>query len=300
MVKNEHINGLGGIRFMRYVLSVEGLSKKYPNFSLNNVSLNIEKGKIMGFIGQNGAGKSTTINSIVGITPFDKGVVRINELDICSEEAKVKQVVGYVGENVNLYSNSLAVENYRFIKRFYTNWDDAYFKKLIKYFNVDLSKKIKDLSKGTKIKFYLALALAHHPEILVMDEPTSGLDPVIRDEILDIFYDLAKREGTTILFSSHITEDIVKIADDITYIYNGTILLTDTKKNILENYKRVEFLNKIPNFAEHINLKRKNSIIVDDFEKFTKRYSIKNNKNQIKVHSTSLDEVLLFAMEGGR
>lgn len=227
------------------ILRIDRLEKKYETFALQNISFEMPRGSIMGFIGQNGAGKSTTIKSILNIIPFDGGTITVKGMDSVRDEIKVKEIIGYVGENANLYGEVKARQLYKFVKKFYAKWDDAFFFQLAEQFRLDLNKQVNDFSKGTRVKLALAFALAHHPELLVLDEPTSGLDPVVRNELLDILVDIVKTEGSSVFFSSHITEDITKIADFVTYIDNGQILLSETKKNVLGAYKDIHTLDEI-------------------------------------------------------
>lgn len=278
------------------MLQITGLCKSYKRFSLKNINLSVKKGDIMGFIGPNGAGKSTTIKSILTIHPFDKGQILINNMDNVKNEQAVKQIIGYIGEQSNLYTDVSALNIYKFVKKFYFKWDDTVFNKLIKQFNLDLSKKIKELSKGTCMKFLLALALSHHPELLILDEPTSGLDPVVRDELLNILLDISHKEGSTIFFSSHITEDIVKIANNVTYINNGEILLIDSKNNVLQNYKKIEFATKVPDsLIKHFKFYKNNTAIVDNLPNFMANCP-QDLKNDSKISSAALDDILLFVI----
>jgi ABC-2 type transport system ATP-binding protein len=284
---------LGGIMNTNLSLSVKGLNKKYQTFSLKDINIDVPKGSIMGFIGPNGSGKSTTIKSILNIIPFHGGEILVNGLDNVKNNIIVKQTIGYVGEQVNLYSEVPAFQIYKFVKKYYSTWDEAYFNKLVSVFKLDLSKKIKELSKGTAIKFLLTLALSHHPELLVLDEPTSGLDPVIRAEVLEIILDHVKKENSSVFFSSHITEDIVKVADYVTYINNGQILLTDKKVNVLNNYRKLEFAEGIPDrLVNYLTFVRDNIAIVDDFDQFKLKWHA--DLDLANVRNAGLDDILLF------
>ena len=185
------------------VLNVRNLCKVYPSFQLRDVTFDLEPGAIMGLIGANGAGKSTTIRCITGQTVFEKGDVVLNELNLKKNPKEFKSKIGYVCENIDIYSSVRAKEFYEFVKSFYINWDDIRFKKLIEDFELNLNQRIKTYSKGMRVKLHLAIALSHRAEILIMDEPTSGLDPVIRSQMLQILMEEIKQSQSALLFSTH-------------------------------------------------------------------------------------------------
>lgn len=219
------------------ILKVSGLVKKYEGFTLDNINLEIPKGYIMGFVGQNGAGKSTAIKCIMNLIPFDKGAVEIFGLDNRTNTDLIKNRVGYVSEEHYFYEGMTVGWTADFFGSFYSNWDGEYYGRLLKKFDVDAGKKVGELSKGMKMKLSLALALGHRPEFLILDEPTSGLDPVIRNELLELFLEIVQDENHSIFFSSHITSDIEKIADFVTVIDNGKVILSDEKDSILQNWR---------------------------------------------------------------
>lgn len=207
------------------VLSVKGLCKSYSGFSLENVSFEIKKGTIMGFVGRNGAGKSTTLKSILNLVHMDKGRVDFFGLDLKEHERAIKQRIGYTGGAVNFYKKKRIKQIVEITKSFYENWDDEICGKYMKLFSLDMEKTPSELSEGMKVKLSLVLALSHGAELLILDEPTSGLDPVSRSELLEIFR-LLKAKGISILFSTHIITDLEKCADEITYIRNGKLIYT--------------------------------------------------------------------------
>lgn len=218
------------------ILEVNNLKKTYKDFTLNNISFTLERGYIMGFIGPNGAGKSTTIKLIMNLLHKDNGDIKIFGLDNLKHEKEVKNRIGFVYDE-NYYYEDLTMESMKkIISPFYSKWDEVSFKEYMKEFDLDPKKKIKTLSKGMKMKFSLAIALSHNAELIIMDEPTSGLDPVFRREILDILYSLIQDENKSVFFSTHITTDLEKIADYITFINNGNIVFSKPKDEILESY----------------------------------------------------------------
>ncbi|MCM1578867.1 MAG: ATP-binding cassette domain-containing protein [Ruminococcus sp.] len=218
------------------ILEVKDLCKKYPSFTLGSVSFDVSQGSVTGFIGRNGAGKSTTLKSILGLVHPDSGEVNFFGKNFRENEKEIKREIGYVSGGSFFYPNKPLKAVTAVTKRFYENWDDELFKSYTEKFSLDVNKTHSRLSEGMKIKYALALALSHHAKLLILDEPTSGLDPISRDELLDIFNELAK-EGTTIFFSTHITSDLEKSADSIIYIRQGKIAAQDTLKGFTERYK---------------------------------------------------------------
>ena len=218
------------------VLLIENLNKKYPTFSLKDVSFAVKPGEIMGFIGRNGAGKTTTLKSIMNLIHYESGKISAFDKDMTEYELENKQRIGFALSELNYYPNKTIRQLMNVTKRFYKNFDEEKFNQVCKLFNLNLDKKLEELSSGMKVKYSVAIALSHHAELLILDEPTSGLDPVSRDEILDIFREIVKNKDRAILFSTHITSDLDKCASNITYIHNGEILYTGTKKDFVNSY----------------------------------------------------------------
>lgn len=218
-------------------LDVKNLNKQYPNFRLKDVTFQLEKGYIMGFIGSNGAGKTTTIKSILNLVRADSGEVRIWGKNMVGHELELKQEIGYAFGGVDFYTRSKMKSLTGVIRKFYRNWDDATYNAYLKRFKLDENKKISELSTGMKVKYNLALALSHGAKFLVLDEPTSGLDPVARDDLLEVFQELVAGGEISILFSTHITSDLEKCADFITFIENGQIIQSAEKEQFIESYR---------------------------------------------------------------
>ncbi|MCQ6560511.1 ABC transporter ATP-binding protein [Paenibacillus mendelii] len=218
-------------------LDIKKLNKKYEHFHLKNVSFQLEKGYIMGFIGANGAGKTTTIKSILNLIRMDSGEIHILGKNMSEHEVELKQEIGSAFGDINFYTRSKIKTLTNVIKTFYRNWDDDTYYKYLKKFNLIEDKKIAELSTGMKVKYSLALALSHGAKLLILDEPTSGLDPVARDNLLDIFQELVEDGEISILFSTHITSDLEKCADYITYIHNGQIINSAEKEEFIDMYR---------------------------------------------------------------
>jgi ABC-2 type transport system ATP-binding protein len=222
------------------VLTIDNLNKRYEKFQLKNVSFSVEQGRIMGFIGRNGAGKTTTMKSMLNLVHTESGSIRFFGLDMREHEFEIKQRIACIFGAASFYTQSKLSAIADVTRRFYPAWDEACYRSYLERFELDPEKKIKQLSQGMSIKFALALALSHHAELFILDEPTSGLDPVSRDELLGIFEELVDKEGASILFSTHITSDLDKNADDITYIQNGEIVASQKKAAFVDAYRLVE------------------------------------------------------------
>lgn len=222
------------------ILKVCNLQKTYPAFHLDNVSFCLEKGKITGFIGRNGAGKSTTLNSLLNFVHPDSGEILFFDQKFSEHETEIKQRIGFVSSGVNYYSKKKLKKISNVTKSFYQNWDDVAYRKYMTLFQLDENKTPSQLSAGMKVKYALTLALSHNADLLILDEPTSGLDPVSRDDLLDVFMGLCEK-GKTILFSTHITSDLDKCADNIIYIKSGKVIAETTVKEFENSYKIVSF-----------------------------------------------------------
>ena len=221
---------------MNEVLNLENVCKTYPSFSLKNVSFSVKPGEIMGFIGRNGAGKTTTLKSIMNLVHYESGKISAFDKDMTANELENKQRIGFALSELNYYPNKTIRQLMNVTKRFYKNFDEKKFDEVCKLFNLNIDKKLEELSSGMKVKYSVAVALSHHAELLILDEPTSGLDPVSRDEVLDIFREIVKSGERAILFSTHITSDLDKCASNITYIHDGEILYSGTKKDFVNSY----------------------------------------------------------------
>lgn len=224
---------------MNDVLTIRGLTKRYEKFTLDNVSFSVQKGEIMGFIGRNGAGKTTTLKCLLNFVHPDSGTVSFFGENFADKELDIKSRIGFVSGGVDYYPRKKLRAITDVTRRFYPNWDAEAYQRYLEQFHLDEGKSPTELSAGMKVKYNLALALSHHAELLILDEPTSGLDPVSREELLDIFLALSQ-EGTSILFSTHITSDLDKCADRITYIHNGHIIASEGIADYVHAYRAVE------------------------------------------------------------
>ena len=220
----------------------EGVSKKYPHFTLDNINLDLPTGAIMGFIGANGAGKSTTIRILMGLVHQDRGAVNVLGHAMPAEQAAAKLDIGFVSEDMRLYGSATLAWHMGFIRSIYPQWDQPYAESLLQRFDLKPQQKIKGLSHGQRVKAALLLALARRPRLLVLDEPTTGLDPVARHEVLGELMAVLANEERTILFSSHNTLDVEQISDQITFIDRGRIIASDNKEIFLDRWRRLRLM----------------------------------------------------------
>jgi ABC-2 type transport system ATP-binding protein len=225
-------------------LSVQfkGVNKKYPHFALENIDLELPTGSIMGFIGANGAGKSTTIRILMGLVHQDHGAVQVLGHSMPSQQAQAKLDIGFVSEDMRLYGAATLAWHMDFLRPIYPRWDQPYADKLVRSFDLKPQQKIKGLSHGQRVKAALLLALARRPRLLVLDEPTTGLDPVARHEVLQELMAVLADEDRTILFSSHNTLDVEQISDQITFIDRGRIIDSDDKEAFLDRWRRLRLV----------------------------------------------------------
>lgn len=217
------------------IVTVQKLTKKYPDFRLKEVSFSLEKGKITGFIGRNGAGKTTTMKCMLNLVHPDSGEIRFFDKPIFQNETELKQRIGYSTGTINWYPRKKLREIVQVMQRFYDTWDEEAYEKYRRLFGLDETKAPLEMSEGMKVKCNLLLALSHRAEILILDEPTSGLDPFSRTELLELFLEI-KKQGVAVFFSTHIISDIEKCADDILYILNGYNLDKMSKKEFIQTY----------------------------------------------------------------
>lgn len=287
------------------ILEVEALVKRYDRFTLGPVSFSIPRGYIMGFVGQNGAGKSTTIKCIMNLTDFEAGNIRIFGLDSRRDCLTVRNRIGYVSEDQYFYEDMTVEWTSSFVAGFYPEWDWQYFNSLTKKFELDGRKKIKELSKGMKVKLSLAQAMAHRPELLILDEPTSGLDPVVRADLLEVFMDIIQDERCSIFFSSHITSDIERVADYVTVIDHGKLVLSRDKNSLLENYKVVKADNRYcaPEICDCMTGIKRNDMgfsgLVQDIRRFEGKFRQVFPQGSFKSEKVNLDEILVRVARKG-
>ena len=224
---------------MDYILELHDVAKSYDDFSLEKVNFSLEKGCVMGLIGTNGAGKTTLIHIMLGLIKKYTGTVKIFGMDIREHEREVKDLCGFILDDNPFIENISAKSNARIFGPYYSKWDEEKFFSYCEKFQINVKKPIKKLSQGTIIKLQLAFALSHDAKLFIFDEPSAGLDPVFRRELIDIMYDLLIDGERSILFSTHLTNDLDGIADYLTMIHNGNQLFSMTKEDLTSNYQLV-------------------------------------------------------------
>ena len=275
-------------------IEINGLTKKYDGFTLDKLSFNVPKGSIMGFIGQNGAGKSTTINTILNIVKADEGSIKVMGLDHIKDENEIKRNIAAVFDELP-FNEQLNANDIDFIfQDLFEDWDSETYFGYLDRFALPRKKKFGQFSKGMKMKLQIASALSHGAKLLIMDEATTGLDPVVRNEILDIFLEYLQDEDNSILMSSHITSDLEKIADSVTFIDKGKLLLTGYKDDILDSHGILKCTKK--DFAEieksdFISARLTDfgaDVMVADRRAAAKKYS------GITIDKTTLEDIMLF------
>jgi len=283
---------------MENILEVKNLNKKYDSFELNDINISLPKGMIMGLIGENGAGKSTTIKSILNIINTNSGDIKIFGKDNQKYEKQIKEDIGVVLDDSFLSDYLNPTDINKIMKNIYKNWDEKLYFKYIKDFKLPLNKPSKDFSSGMKMKLKIATALSHHPKLLILDEPTSGLDPVARADILDIFQDFIQDEEHGIFVSSHITSDLEHIADYITFIHEGEIILSNSRDELLESYGIArcteEEFNKIgkDDFIKYKKNKYEYDVLVKDKFEFRKKYNIEI------IDKPSIENIMIIYIKG--
>ncbi|MCM3768629.1 ABC transporter ATP-binding protein [Neobacillus niacini] len=238
---------------MENIIEVNGVSKRLKDFQLSNISFHFKKGFIMGLIGPNGAGKSTLIRCLMDLVKIDSGEITLFGMTHKENTKEIKQRIGFVYDESHFYEEFSLERNKRIIAPFYENWDDETFYTFIKKFDLPLKKKVKHLSKGMKMKFAIAVALAHHPELIILDEPTAGLDPVFRRELLDILLEIIQDDKKSVFFSTHITTDLEQVADFITFINKGKIIFSKEKDAIFEDYQIVKGPSELAGKIQGLN-----------------------------------------------
>lgn len=283
---------------MENILEIKNLSKKYDGFELKNVNIELPKGMIMGFIGENGAGKTTTIKAILNIINRDSGEIKIFGLENKENERKIKEDIGVVLDDSFLSEYLNPSDINKIMKNIYKNWDEKLYFKYIEDFKLPKEKIAKEYSSGMKMKLKIAVALAHHPKLLILDEPTSGLDPVARNEILDIFQEFIQDEEHGIFVSSHITSDLEHIADYITFINNGEIIFTKTRDELLENYgivKCSEEQFKEIDKKDYIKYKKNRyeyDVLIEN------KYEFKKNCDISVIDKPTIEDIMLIYIKG--
>lgn len=281
---------------MDHAIEIKNLTKTFPGFTLDNVSLTVPDGSIVGLIGENGAGKSTTIKCLLGLLRPDSGSVSL--LGGSPHDRAVRERLGVVLDECPFHGGLTAQQVGKILSREYRMWDQGRYEEYLKKFDLPRNLFIREFSKGMKMKLSIAAALAHHPSLLVLDEPTSGLDPVVRSEILDEFLDFIQDEKHAILLSSHITGDLERVADYIVYIHKGRVAISGEKDALLEEYCRLsctadDLARVEPKFLAGVRRGKFGSeALIRGTREFRHRYP------ELTVEPVTLEEIMVFTVRG--
>lgn len=288
-------------------IDLQGVGKRYRFFALDNIDLHVPEGQIMGLIGPNGAGKSTTIRILMGLVHQDAGEVRVLGHGMPAEQVAAKWDIGFASEDMRLYENMTLGWHMNFIQSIYPNWDADYAQVLLKRFGLRAEQKIKGLSHGQRTKSTLLLVLARRPKLLVLDEPTTGLDPVARHEILRELTEVMTDEGRTVLFSSHNTQDVEQISDQITFIDRGRIIDSMDKETYLERWRRlrieVPYGIALPALPGIIDVKQDGRLAIATANAFVPDLANAYESSGARVHSVetmTLEEIFVANVEHSR
>lgn len=282
-------------------IELRNLTKAYPGFTVGHVTLDVKQGYITGLIGPNGVGKSTLIKMMVGLIRPDSGSVKILGCEMPRQEIDIKHRIGIVSDDCFYYEHLTIRDTKKMIAPFYKKWNEKKFNSYLEQFELSPKKKIKDLSRGMKVKLSLAVALSHEAELLIMDEPTSGLDPVFRRELLDLLADMMQDERNSIIFSSHITTDLDRIADYIAFINRGKLVFNEAKDEVLDRYAIVKGGSEL--LDSDIRNKfvgiRETAVgfegLVDNRQEAAQLFG-----NYAVFEKPSLEEIIYFTTKGGR
>lgn len=285
---------------MENILELQQICKSFPksNFILDKLSFSLPYGAILGFVGENGAGKTTTIGCILNTVRKDSGMVKLFGKEMRDIDTDIREKIGVVYDGDNFPGFWTAKQLSQVMEGIYTQWDNALFQKYLEDFHLPVKQKIKNYSRGMTMKLAIAVALSHHPQLLILDEATSGLDPIMRDEMLDVFLEFVQEESHSILLSSHITSDLEKVADYITFIHNGKLIMTASKNDLAYNYaimrcKESQFLALDPN---DILSFRKRDFQIDVLVANGK--NAKRKYKDIVIDHVSIDEIMLMLVKG--
>ncbi len=287
---------------MENILELQQICKSFPksNFILDKLSFSLPYGAILGFVGENGAGKTTTIGCILNTVRKDSGMVKLFGKEMRDIDTDIREKIGVVYDGDNFPGFWTAKQLSQVMEGIYTQWDNALFQKYLEDFHLPVKQKIKNYSRGMTMKLAIAVALSHHPQLLILDEATSGLDPIMRDEMLDVFLEFVQEESHSILLSSHITSDLEKVADYITFIHNGKLIMTASKNDLVYNYavmrcRESQFLALDP--GDMIAYRKRDfqiDVLVANGKEAQRKY-----KGAVVDH-VSVDEIMLLLVKGER
>lgn len=290
---------------MEKALECANVVKQFLDFRLGPISLDLEPGMVLGLIGPNGAGKTTLIQCLVGLLRADSGEIKIfgrpNDLDT----PKWKFDIGYVGDFQSFWDeNGTGAKNLRFLAQFYPNWSDEIASELARRFQLPLNKRVKELSTGNRVKLSLIMALAHSPKLLLLDEPTSGMDPVVRAEVLDVFFEILESGDRAIFYATHILPEISRLVDELAFVDNGQIRLRTSKEELIERWRKLTFRMGTAHmsFQSVVNHRQEGNdhqVISSDFSATLKQLKELGAENIQDIH-LSIEEIVVQILKGGK
>lgn len=288
---------------MSSAFQITGLVKKYPDFMLGPLDLTLEPGMVLGYIGPNGSGKTTTMHCLTGLVKADKGRMEIFGRENHPNKPAWKLDIGYVGDVHVFYERWTGERNLKFLSQFYPNWSDELAKKLADRFQLPLHKKAKELSTGNRVKLSLVSALAHSPKLLLLDEPTAGLDPVVRTEVLDTLFEILEDGERAIFYSTHILSDISRLADELVFLSHGQILQRNAKDDLTESWRRISFRMpekvEIRDTVDHKTEGLDHQVVSSDFGETIKHLK-ELNAEHIQDTRMTIDEIAVQILKGAQ
>ena len=291
----------------RLAIKLDGVSKRYKHFELNNVSINIPQGAVAGLIGPNGAGKTTTMRIIMGLITPDHGTVTVLGRSIAANEKGVKEDVGYFSDDMRLYKSESVSWHMQFVKSLFTSWDDEYAQELIQRFGLIPEQSVKSLSHGQRVKMMLLLIFARRPKLLILDEPTNGLDPVAKHEVHTEIMRVVHDDERTILYSSHNTQDVEQICDSITFIDRGQVVASSDCAEFLDHWRRIKVtvpagwqLPALDGLEVDSELNRFRALISSSYNDMVRETLVKSGAIVESVEAMTLEEIFVKAVMMGR
>lgn len=285
------------------MLKIENVSKTFENFSLNNINIMLEPGKIMGIIGDNGSGKTSIINLIMGLYKPSSGKIELNGNNVEKDPVGYKNDIGFVYDNLSFYPNLKLKDYKKIIAMFYKNFDGEVYDMYFDNFNLDSEEKIKNLSKGQCEKVMISTALSHHAKLLILDEPIYGLEKTVRKELIRIFKDYIKRENGSVIISTHNVSELEEIYDQIVYLEKGNILFNLKKKDIIKDFRVIR------SDSETLSLMKDNIIGIDHYKRYSEALVNIGESDEIrallrsadyhKIKNPDIEDLIHYYQEGG-
>ncbi|WP_300529205.1 ABC transporter ATP-binding protein [Peptacetobacter sp.] len=285
------------------MLKIENVSKTFENFSLNNINIMLEPGKIMGIIGDNGSGKTSIINLIMGLYKPSSGKIELNGNNVENDPVGYKNDIGFVYDNLSFYPNLKLRDYKKIIAMFYKNFDEEVYDMYFDNFNLDSEEKIKNLSKGQCEKVMISTALSHHAKLLILDEPIYGLEKTVRKELIRIFKDYIKRENGSVIISTHNVSELEEIYDQIVYLEKGNILFNLKKKDIIKDFRVIR------SDSETLSLMKDNIIGIDHYKRYSEALVNIGESDEIrallrsadyhKIKNPDIEDLIYYYQEGG-